>query len=153
MDLSNNIGYLLQHLAFSMARQNDLLLQRQFGLGFSQFKILMVLEKSPYIQQRQIAEALGQTEASISRQIKLMTADGLLQRSRGGDRRQHITMLTAKGVKLVENAYDSLNLYHKPMFERLDHEQQSVLKDALLKMHECACMPGKAGSCDRPYRG
>lgn len=149
MDLSNNIGYLLQHLAFTMARQNDLLLQNQFNLGFSQFKILMVLEKSPYIQQRQIAESLGQTEASISRQIKLMTRDGLLQRSRGGDRRQHITTLTNKGVKLVENAYDSLNNYHKPMFERLNEQQQSVLKEALLKMHECACMPGKAGACGR----
>lgn len=149
MDFSNNIGYLLQHLAFSMSRQNDLLLQAQFDLGFSQFKILMVLEKSPHLQQRQIAEALGQTEASISRQIKNMTSQGLLQRSHGGDRRQHITTLTAKGVTLVERAYDALNRYHKPMFERLNEDQQSALKEALLAMHECACMPGKAGACGR----
>ncbi|HSX23988.1 MAG TPA: MarR family winged helix-turn-helix transcriptional regulator, partial [Candidatus Saccharimonadales bacterium] len=72
MGPTNNIGYLLQHLSGVLAKQSDQALQERLGIGFSQFKILRVLQHSPQTQQRQIAEWIGKTEASISRQIKLM---------------------------------------------------------------------------------
>lgn len=98
MKPTNNIGFLLQHIAFSLARQNDAILQDELGIGFSQFKILMVLQWRPNVQQKQIAEQLGQTEASISRQIKLMYDDGLLQSTpRPENRREHVTTLTPRG--------------------------------------------------------
>lgn len=152
MQPTSNVGYLLQHLAFTMSRQSDQMLQERLGIGFSQFKILMVLDKSPYIQQRQIADALGQTEASISRQIKLMTQRGLLQSSpRPGNRREHVTTLTSKGVRLVEESMSALNTYHGPMFERLSDKQRRQLTVALASMHEYACQSGKPGACDRPF--
>src|SRR5687768_2184713 len=117
---TQNVGYLLQHLAFTMSRQNDQILQERLGLGFSQFKILMVLQRNPSTQQRDIAEALGQTEASISRQIKLMHDRGLLQtRISPENRRKHLTTLTPKGEQLTEEALRILNKYHAPMFEQL----------------------------------
>src|SRR5688572_23190405 len=116
----NNVGYLLQHLAFTMSRQNDQILQEQLGIGFSQFKILTVLQHNPSTQQRDIAEALGQTEASISRQIRLMHERGLLQtRISPQNRRKHLTTLTSKGEQLTEEAMRVLNKYHAPMFDQL----------------------------------
>jgi DNA-binding MarR family transcriptional regulator len=152
MHLTNNVGYLIQHLAFTMSRQNDQLLQERLGIGFSQFKILMVLERSPHLQQKQIAEALGQTEASISRQIRLMSADGLLQSTVSPrNRREHITAPTNKGIRLAEEAALALNSYHAPMFERMSEHQLALLREALMNMHECVCQAGKTGACDHPF--
>lgn len=152
MELSNNIGYLLFHLAFTMSRQNDQMLQERLGLGFSQFKILMVLERNPHIQQRQIAESLGQTEASISRQIKLMTEAGLLQaKPSPRNKREHLTTPTSKGIRLVEEAMAILNKYHEPTFERLSEKQRSILLESLMTMHVDVCRSGKTAACHRPY--
>jgi DNA-binding MarR family transcriptional regulator len=57
----NSLGYLLNHIAFVMARQSDQVLQERLGIGFSQFKIMMVLSHKPHIQQKEIADKLGQT--------------------------------------------------------------------------------------------
>lgn len=148
MKPTDNVGYLLQHLAFTMARQNDQILQERLGIGFSQFKILMVLDKNPHIQQRTIADKLGQTEASISRQIKLMLDKGLLQSTVSPDnRRVHITTPTTKGVRMVEEAMAVLNAYHAPMFEQLSEKQRVQLLEALQSMHEYTCQHGKVGAC------
>ncbi len=152
MQPSKNTGYLLQHLAFTMSRQNDQILQERLGLGFSQFKILMVLHRNPHIQQRDIADALGQTEASISRQIKLMIDKGLLRSTANSEnRRQHITTPTSKGNRLADEAMVVLNNYHSPMFSRLSEKDQEQLIKILESMHECICQSGKPGACDRPF--
>lgn len=140
MSPKNNIGYLLQHLSFVLARQSDQVLQEQLGIGFSQFKILMALQWNPNVQQRQIAERLGQTEASISRQIKLLHQDGLLSTIISPqNRRQHITRPTTKGERLTDKAMEILNNYHGPMFARLSDKQQQQLREILGTMHDYAC--------------
>lgn len=137
---TNNIGYLLQRLAFCLARQSDQVLQEQLGIGMSQFKILMILRWQPNILQKQIAEALGQTEASISRQIKLQLKAGHLETTVSpSNRRQHITRLTAKGSRIIEKALEILNQYHAPMFERLSEKQQTQLLEMLTSMYNYAC--------------
>lgn len=154
MNQSGNIGYILQHLAFAMSRQNDQILQERLGIGFSQYKILMVLERNPNIKQKRIADSLGQTEASISRQIALMTDKGLLQTTiNPANRRVHITTLTNKGIRLVEESARILNNYHSPMFERLSEKQQAELALALGSMHEYVCANGKTGACQQPFTG
>jgi DNA-binding MarR family transcriptional regulator len=78
MGPTNTISYLLQHLASVIGKDVDQTLQEQLGIGFSQYKILMVLEWNPRVQQKAIAQSLGQTEASISRQIKLLESKSLI---------------------------------------------------------------------------
>jgi len=151
MSPTNNIGYLLQHLSSVLAKNSDQVLQERLGIGFSQFKLLMVLQRNPSVQQKSIANHLGQTEASISRQIKLMHQRGLLQTLiNPKNRRQHITTPTTKGLRLAEEALNVLNSYHSPMFEHLGDKQRENLLNALNVMHEYACQPGKTGSCDHP---
>ena len=138
---NNNIGYLLNHLSFVLSRQSDQVLQEQLGVGFSQFKIMMVLKWNPSIQQRQIADRLGQTEASISRQIKLLHDKDLLNsRISPDNKREHITTLTAKGEKLTEQAMTVLNNYHAPTFDVLSEKQREQLLDILTIMHDRVCI-------------
>ncbi len=136
----DNIGFLLHHLSFSLARQSEQVLQDELGIGFSQFKIMMVLQKKPNIRQNQIAEKLGQTEASVSRQIKLMHDDGLLQSTpKAEDRRENITSLTTRGLRISEQAWKILEDFQKPMFKTLSKDQQTELLTLLTVLHDNVC--------------
>ena len=144
MQPTNNIGYLLQRLAFCLGRQSDQVLQEQLGIGLSQFKILMISQWKPNVQQKKIADGLGQTEASISRQIKLLQRDGLLSITVSpNNRREHIAQLTPKGVKMTDKALEVLNNYHAPMFARLSDKQKKDLLESLSIMYDYACQGEK----------
>lgn len=148
MEMRDNLGYLLHHLSFVLARQSDQVLQEQLGIGFSQFKILHILEQSTGTQQRQIAGKLGQTEASISRQIKLLQDNGMLtSQVSPTNRREHITRLTPKGIKVTEKAMEILNNYHAPVFAKLTEKQQQQLKELLNVMHDAMCTSSRGGHC------
>lgn len=151
MQSNHNIGYLLQHVPSVLAKQSDQALQERLGIGFSQFKILMVLGWNLNVQQRHIAESLGQTEASISRQIKLMHERGWLQSTVSpGNRRERVTRPTEKGMELAARARQVLTEYHTPMFERLRESQVEQMVEILMSMHSYLCQQGKTGACDHP---
>lgn len=136
MNLDGNIGYLIQHISTVLARQSDQVLQEQLGIGFSQFKIMLILEQSTGVQQKDIARSLGQTEASVSRQIKLLQDDGLLQSQvNPNNRRQHVTRLTPRGIKFTQKALQTLNRYYTPLFRNLDDRQQQQLRELLTVLH------------------
>lgn len=146
---TNNIGFLLQHLAFSLGRLNDQVLQERLGIGFSQFKLMMVLEKRPHIQQKQIAETLSQTEASISRQIRVLQEKGLLQTTVSPhNRREHITTLTPKGTRFTEEAIAILNNHYEPLFAQLTSKQQVQLGESLSVLHDHVCTMNN-GTCQK----
>jgi DNA-binding MarR family transcriptional regulator len=148
---TNKIGYLLQHVSFVLARQADQALQERLGIGFSQYKILMTLQMNPHVQQKQIAESLGQTEASISRQIKLLHEKGMLTtRINPDNKRVHITTPTTKGLKMTEAARAVFQDVYGPMFDRMSPKTQQQLTEGLESMHDFACQPGKTAACDHP---
>lgn len=129
---SENIGYLLHHVSSILDRHSDQVLMERLGIGFSQFKILLVLLEKDGATQNSIAAQLGQTEASISRQIKLMTKQGLVVVRRSQqNRRQHHIFLTSKGDILTEKAMKILNDYHSPMFATLSAKEQENLLTTL----------------------
>lgn len=139
MPLTNNIGYLLQRLDLCLTRQSDQVLQEQLGIGLAQFKILMILQTQPNTLQKRVAESLGQTEASVSRQIKLLLGLGYLESfTNPNNRREHITRLTTRGLRITEKSLEILNRYHAPMFARLSEKQQTQLYESLSVMYDYA---------------
>ncbi len=151
MDTVNKIGYLLGHLSGMLHRQSDQALQEQLGLGMSQFKILMALQWNPHAQQRKLALSLGQTEASISRQIKVLHDKGMLATSvNPSERRERITQPTAKGLKITEAAREVLARFHTPLFDELSDKQREQLVESLITLHAHTCQPDKLGTCDHP---
>ncbi len=152
MDPVITVGYLLQHTAAILMRQSDQVLQERLGIGMSQLKLLMTLEKRPNVQQRKMAETLGQTEASISRQIKLLCEKGLLTiRINPKSRREHITVPTAKGTKMTAAALEVLSQYHSPMLALLTDKQQQQLVESLTTFHGYICANGKPFACDHSF--
>jgi DNA-binding MarR family transcriptional regulator len=139
-DLDNNLGYLFHHISAVLARQSDQILLEQLGIGFSQYKILLILVEGKGVQQRQLATTLGQTEASISRQIKLLQDNGMItSKVNPANRREHITHLMPKGMKVTERATEILNNYHAPIFNRLSERQQAHMRELLTAMHTAIC--------------
>jgi len=134
-------SFLFEHIAALLAKQSDQVLQEQLGIGLSQYKILRVLHAEPRTMQRDIAANLGQTEASISRQVKLMLVDGLLQSQRNPkDHREHLTVVTSKGERLTEAAVIALERYHRPTFAALSDKQQEQIAAALHTLHDQLCL-------------
>ena len=131
-----------------MDRQTDMLLQEKFQIGFSQFKILLALREQNAIQQQKIAIFLGQTEASISRQIKLLVNTGLVSsRKNPENKRQAITSLTPRGAHVIAQAVAALEAHYAPMFSQLSPAQLEAFSKVIDILHQRVCSTGLPGTC------
>ena len=152
MNTTDTLSYMLQHTSTIMHRQADQVLQERLGIGMAQFKILTTLQDRPEVQQRFLADSLGQTEASISRQIKLLAEKGLLTvEINPENRRQHVAVLTVKGAKITNAARETVQSYHDPAFEQLSDKEKQQLAGILHDLHLFYCQEGKPYACDLPW--
>lgn len=132
---NDNIGYLLHHVASAVDRHSDQVLMERLGVSFAHFKILLVLSEQDGASQGQIANKLSQTEASISRQVKLMEQSKLIniRRSTSNRRLRHI-YLTNKGFAQTEKSINALNDYYEPVFGSLNEKERQSLQQVLAKL-------------------
>ena len=136
MDASQQIAQKLHNLSALLSRESDQILQERLGIGLSQYKILVAVEHNSRIQQRAIAVELGQTEASVSRQVKILQhKDMITSRKNPSNRREHLTELTPRGVRVTEAARDSLETYYRTLTSHLSPRQQEVLLSLLTELH------------------
>lgn len=136
MDSAQKIARELHTLSALLARESDQILQERLGIGLSQYKILAAVEQNPRVQQRAIALELGQTEASVSRQIKLLhKKDMITSRPNPTNRREHLTALTSRGQRVTSAAHQSLANYHRSLTSHLSPRQQEVLLELLQSLH------------------
>jgi DNA-binding MarR family transcriptional regulator len=151
MDMSGSFGDLLQHVAAVAARRVDQVLQERLGVGLAQFRLLKVLEQHPEgLKQCKIAQSLGQTEASISRQIKLLMQKGMLAAQISpANRRQHIAILTPKGTQLTCAAQEILQSYYVSLLAGLSEKQRRQVIEAFDQIHIASCAPAKLLACAR----
>jgi DNA-binding MarR family transcriptional regulator len=132
MSFQNTVGYLLHQLSHLIDAESDQVLLDRFGIGFAQLKILLVLEETDGITQKQIAKQLRQTEASVSRQIKLLRNKSIIQsKISPANRREHHIYLTSRGMQIADQATTALNNYHAPMFDSLNEKQQTQVVESL----------------------
>lgn len=152
MESTGSLSYTLQHVASIMHRQADQVLQERLGIGMAQFRILTKLQERPQVQQRFLADSLGQTEASVSRQVKLLAEKGMLfVELNPKNRREHVSSLTAKGLKMTRAAQDILDEYHAPAFEALSDKERQQFQETLHSIHLYYCQEGKPYACDLPW--
>lgn len=128
----DSMGYSLHQLVFILDRQSDESLRFELGIGFSQYKILMAARNSVGLKQNDIARHLGQTEASVSRQIKLMKADGMLSVQVDPDnRRARSIVLTDKGADMAKRSAEVLEHTHATVFGSLSFSEQKLMRELL----------------------
>ena len=136
MSDSSNLATNIHRLSSVLGRVADSTLQECCGFGMSQFKILWVLRKHQEgVLQTSIASWLSLTEAAVSRQIGLLKHQGLIKKQIDPEnRRNHVIMLTADGIKFAENAMDELLKEYQPFFAVLSQKEQSELNAMLEKI-------------------
>ena len=133
--MSQNLGFAFQKLAFSLLRRSDELLQSKLGIGYAQYKLLEVLAEHPNASQRFVASALYQTEASISRQVKLMQAAGLLRVGTPSDnKRVRVIALSTKGSELHARAAGILNQCYMGYFGGLHASEAEAFAKVIAKL-------------------
>lgn len=138
--MQNSFGYALHQLVFILDRQSDEALHKRLGIGYSQLKILMAVKHHSGLKQNEISSYLGQTEASVSRQIKIMKADGLLSvQIDPANRRSRSIMLTDKGLLLSKECAAVLELTHAATFGSLSFAEQKMMQELLERLITKAC--------------
>lgn len=135
--MQSDIGSLLHKVSAALDKVSDQVLLERLDIGLSQFRVLLYLLSDDGARQKTIAENLGQTEPSVSRQVGLLQQKGLSTvKKNTSNGRDRLVYLTKKGSRTVEKAVNILNEYHAPMFARINREEQARLIETLRTMQE-----------------
>jgi DNA-binding MarR family transcriptional regulator len=144
MQPTNDISFRIQHIASLLLKESDQVLQEQLGIGMSQLRILRIMQNNESLLQRQIAMMLDQTEASISRQVKLLHQKQLLATVvNPKDRREHITNITPKGMRVIEAALAGVESFQAQYLEGISDKQQAELLELLERIEQHAALTNK----------
>ncbi|MCA9332616.1 MarR family transcriptional regulator [Candidatus Saccharibacteria bacterium] len=128
----DSIGFSFQSVSSMLARHSDNVLQANLNLSYSQYKVMTVLSNILSAKQVDIAEHLSQTEASISRQIKQMQHEKLIEvKVNPANRREHLVSMTAKGSRIYSKATDLLNRVYWPVFRNLNDSELRNMQNSL----------------------
>jgi DNA-binding MarR family transcriptional regulator len=111
----------LLHLTYVLQQLSDDKLLAEVGVGLSQTRIMSVLSGSMPRSQRAVAHMLQQTEANVSRQLKIMHKHGLVSITKNKkDARQRDVTLTTKGRHKYQQAAKTLASQEKAILKLLD---------------------------------
>lgn len=128
---SGDIFYALQRVANDVHKYVDQMLLERLGIGVSQLRILHVLQEQE-MSQRNLADDLGQTEASISRQAKVLMQKGLVQtRVNPKNQRERLVSILPKGARIMLVADTDLQNGMSTQLEQLTDKQRKQLQDIL----------------------
>ncbi len=131
----------IHRLAFSLEKRADEVLRNQLDIGFAQYKVLEAINQNPLTKQNIVASLLDQTEASISRQVKILQKKGLISiQVVMGNKRAKELHLTRVGEDIVRQAEQAIDIELDDVFEKLSYSEQRVFYELserlLLKPHK-----------------
>jgi DNA-binding MarR family transcriptional regulator len=118
------LWYLIRRVAGVMDRQGEALLRRELGISLAQFLVLSVVDAHPGpLSQQAIADRVGLTKGSVSRQIDHAAAVGLMTvRVASHTRREHAVALTDAGTALVRHGDTLTQTSRAAMRDAVDPE-------------------------------
>ena len=102
-DETATLWYLIRRTAGLLDQQSEVLLRQNLGTSLAQFLVLSVVDAHPGpLSQQAIADRVGLTKGSVSRQIDQAVAAGLMTvKVAEHTRRENAVTLTAAGTDLV----------------------------------------------------
>lgn len=125
----------LHQLTYLLQQSADEFLDREVGVGLSAVRIMSVLHERVPHSQRTIASLLRQTEANVSRQLKVMHKSGLVKVTKNKkDGRQRDVTLTAKGKRKNDTAQKSLSKHYNALLSGLSKKDTASFEQAVQKL-------------------
>ena len=133
--MSPRLYWQIHKLAFLLEKRADESLKAQAGIGFAQFKVLEAVGSNMLAKQNSIAGQLDQTEASVSRQIKILQKkDLIIVASVMGNRRARELSLTEKGEELLLQCVEILDLAQAQIIGALSYQEQRHFQELFERM-------------------
>lgn len=125
----------IHQLAFLLEKRADESLRTQLDIGFAQYKVLEAINQNMLAKQNVVAQLLDQTEASISRQIKILHKKGLIKVSAVmGNKRAKELSLTVVGDEIVRQAEDILDVTQSQIIGGLSYQEQRLFQELFDRM-------------------
>lgn len=115
------LWYLIRRVAGSMDRQGEAVFRRELGISLAQFLVLSVVDAHPGpLSQQAVADRLGLTKGTVSRQIEAAAAAGLITvQTAPHTRRENAVALTGAGTALVRKG------------DKLTEHSRAAISDAI----------------------
>lgn len=130
----------LHRIHFLLDRLGDQVLQEKHRITFSQFMTLFAIKHCGEVSQRHVADFQNITEAAVSRHIEKLRKSGLLNRIENPhNRREHILTLTEAGVRIADEAIETLDTNLKTVFQALSATEKQRLGQALETILDTMC--------------
>jgi DNA-binding MarR family transcriptional regulator len=125
----------IHKLAFLLEKRADEVLRSELDIGFAQYKVLEAINQNMLARQNMVAMMLDQTEASISRQIKILQKKGLIQVSEVmGNKRAKELSLTVVGDEMVRHAEEVLDVTQAQVIGGLSYQEQRLFQELFERM-------------------
>ena len=141
VQLTENIDIILEHITSLLTNKYDQLLLKELGIGYSQYKLLVQFKGDRIIKQNIIAKNLGQTEASITRQIKILSLKGLITRDRDPkNKKVKVVILTLLGHRIQQATRNIIIRQNHDFLVDLEAKGQLKLLFNLNKLHNRLCL-------------
>jgi len=127
------LWYLIRRVAGVMDRQGEVLFRRELGISLAQFLVLSVVDAHPGpLSQQAIADRVGLTKGSVSRQIDHAVAAGLMTvRVASHTRRENAVALTEAGTALVRKGDALFRTSRDAMLDAIDPQELAAATHVL----------------------
>jgi MarR family transcriptional regulator, transcriptional regulator for hemolysin len=144
------IGLELARAARSVSRWFDIALAAEGG-SVPMWLVLISLKSRPVSNQRELAEAVGIREATLTHHLNAMEAQGLLTRRRDpGNRRVHLVELTGEGEAAFLRLRGAAAAFDRRLRNSISEEDLAGFRDVLRRLEGNAEGAGDAGTADGP---
>ncbi len=119
-------------LSFLLDKIMSRLLSLELGLTLPQFRILLALQFQSQKSQRAIADFWGIAEASVSRQIGILSRKKLLYRDhKFQNKKEHNLVMTQLGKKKFQEAIGLINKNFEALFKEVGQSERKDITASL----------------------
>lgn len=133
--MQSRLYWQIHKLAFLLEKRADESLKSQLDIGFAQYKVLEAINQNMLAKQNLVAKLLDQTEASISRQIKILQKKGMITVTTVmGNKRAKELALTVVGEEIVSQAEELLDLTQAQVIGGLSYQEHRLFQDLFERM-------------------
>jgi DNA-binding MarR family transcriptional regulator len=130
--------YLTRRVTGLMDRAGEALFQRELGISLAQFLVLSVVDARPGpMNQQQVADRLGLTKGTVSRQIDNAVSAGLMKvQPSPHSRRENTVTLTTAGTDLVRRGDTAFHQTRAATLPAVDPHDMDVAIRVLSAMND-----------------
>ena len=145
LDLSDSLGMLVFLTSKSLERLAEAEMKKRLGLTSSQWKIIMALNLSDGLSQKELAEKIYVDGSTLVPIIDKMELDGLVERRQDpNDRRNNRIFLTKKSGSVVDSIIEIILELRKIIYNELSQEELESAKKTMKKIIDNADTVAKA---------